>query len=710
MKAFFLLLLLTFNASAAEVTLGLEREVRPPTPSPTFGQQIDPQVAWNGRSYVAVWIDLTGGALRATRLNAEGRPLKPMGQLVVSSGVMSARIAAAENGYIVVWKADQGLFSIRLNDFGTPVGEARALASSAATPLALAWNGSTYLLVSRADGVHPQPVTIWILDGEGKPIVTKVDAPVGPPLAVHAVGRTYVYVDAPCPANCARIITVAENGELTARTIDNLPDSYERAAFSDDRILLVSANSAANSYVLVDYQGNVVAADTINAKSPLVDAGWDGRRFIVFLVDREARILSGARITPAGNVIDPLPFNISHTFAYTGSGHNLVSIAGGASIMAIWSDTFFSGQADVVARSVAAFDDLASAPDTRTLLSDQSLNFILPPQRDVQLASANGRLLAIWSEGTNLRGSLDGQAIDIDIGTTVTFPVAAAGNECFLVAWFQGSNYVARRIGFDGRLLDAQPFAIANDRTGAPGVREWSLAHDGTNFVFVWAYGGIRAVRIAESGAVLDATKRTIITFGDRDIYETPAVALTGAGLFAGWFEISPPSITLFGARLKKDATSDGSPRTLQLSGSAVSRLAVASDGDRVTYAWGEEKCLLVAQFTAGGELLTAPRAIDCGTPHSVQIAWSGSEYVVVWSAGNVRAMRVDRQGNPMDAAPFDVSPPAKPAIDPAVTATPAGVTIAYSRPDETANVSRIFARELARLGTGPSRRRAIER
>ena len=251
MKTFFLLLLLTFSASAAEVNLGPEREVRPPALIPMFGQQIDPQVAWNGRSYVAVWIDLTGGALRATRLNAEGRALKPLGQLV-AGGVSSARIAAAENGYLVVWKGDQGLFSIRLNDFGTPVGEARALAGSAATPLALAWNGSTSLLVSRADGIHPQPVTIWILDGEGKPIVTKTDAPLGPPLGVHAVGRTYMYVDAPCPANCARIVTVAEDGELTARTIDNLPDSYERAAFSDDRILLVSAG-AANSFVLVDY-------------------------------------------------------------------------------------------------------------------------------------------------------------------------------------------------------------------------------------------------------------------------------------------------------------------------------------------------------------------------------------------------------------------------------------------------------------------------
>ena len=75
MKAFFLLLVLTFNASAAQINLGPEHEVRPPAPSPVFGPQIDPQVAWNGRSYVAVWIDLMGGVLRATRLNAEGRAL-----------------------------------------------------------------------------------------------------------------------------------------------------------------------------------------------------------------------------------------------------------------------------------------------------------------------------------------------------------------------------------------------------------------------------------------------------------------------------------------------------------------------------------------------------------------------------------------------------------------------------------------------------------
>jgi hypothetical protein len=317
---------------------------------------------------------------------------------------------------------------------------------------------------------------------------------------------------------------------------------------------------------------------------------------------------------------------------------------------------------------------------------------------------------------------------EIDVGgSSVLFPVVAAGKDSFLIVWWEVQDnvprYLGRRVGLDGRLLDAQPFQIGFDRLDRqPSARQWSLGHDGTNFVFVWSYGGVRGARITEEGSVLSPSPFIVFTYGDRDNYVQPGVARTTSGLFVGWLEIlpyiaAPPPIhtSLYGTRLVEGGTVMKESGSFSLSDDRVTSLAVAFAGDRITYAWmgqsaSASRCVFVAQFTVAGDLLTVPRAIACGAPMSVDVAWNGSEHVVAWTEpGSLRVLRVDRQGNPIDLAPLEVSPDHFTLGAPAITATLAGVTIAYPR-SFGGNQVRAFARELARLAPGPSRRRATSR
>jgi hypothetical protein len=712
-------LLLTFfavAASAAEVNLGPEYEIRPQRFA-MFGPQSAQSVASNGRTYVAVWIDSRYDAMFVSRLDASGNPTNPFGNLLAYRA-RSAYIAAVGNSYLLTWKDpfSDTIFAWPLDEDGNPTNSARAVVLSAgAEILGFVSNGSTYLLTWRAAG----SVAFSILNANGSALVTKTDGNLGAPIAIGARGRNYVYIDSLCSTNCARIVTITEAGDMSARTVigAGLSNSFARGAFSPDRILLV----AATSYLLIDYDGNVIAAERLAATPAAVDAGWDGRQFIVFLIDAAPVGLRGIRVTSGGTAVDQTPFAISRTYVQTSTGLKLVPHASdGMSFMGVWSDTHFSSQIDVVAQPFASFDDLAAAQNALmlvTYIDEKMVASLRPKHSDVRTASAKGHLLAVWAEPDGVQASLDGTQIELVWGTPSYFPVVAAGNESFLVVWYAGtgagSRYLGRRIGFDGSLLDAEPFLVSNDRLAPPEVRQWSLGHDGTNFVFVWAYGGIRAARIAESGVVLDPVKRTLFTYGDRDQYATPALARTNTGLFAAWLE-TLPLISLYGTPLADVTASQ--IHTFALGDSSISTLSAAFAGDRITYAWVERKCVTIAQFTIAGELLTAPRTLDCGSASAVDIAWNGSEHVVAWTEvwsnasvpGRLRVLRIDRQGNPIDAAPFEVSPTRFTFAQPSVTATAEGVIIAYTRAKD--GEVRAYARTLARLAPDTPRRRAIGR
>ncbi len=149
--------------------------------------------------------------------------------------------------------------------------------------------------------------------------------------------------------------------------------------------------------------------------------------------------------------------------------------------------------------------------------------------------------------------------------------------------------------------------------------------------------------------------------------------------------------------------------------GSATATLVAG----RVTYAWEGDDGMSVAQTTVSGSSTVSPRVIiprsANGRRSVADIAWNGTEYVLVWlepvtDGWNVRGIRLDADLEPIDAAAFDIAGPG-PLSNPSLLATSRDVTVAYTRYDDTqGHLARIFTRSLDRLGAQPAHRRAVGR
>ena len=107
---------------------------------------------------------------------------------------------------------------------------------------------------------------------------------------------------------------------------------------------------------------------------------------------------------------------------------------------------------------------------------------------------------------------------------------------------------------------------------------------------------------------------------------------------------------------------------------------------------------------------ITRPRTSG---PTNLEIAWTGSEYVLVWlerengRAYRLQAMRFSAGLRPIDVDPFEIASAAGPLTQPAIIASPEGVLIAYSRiEDANGGAPAAFMRTLDRLAP-PAHRRA---
>jgi hypothetical protein len=105
--------------------------------------------------------------------------------------------------------------------------------------------------------------------------------------------------------------------------------------------------------------------------------------------------------------------------------------------------------------------------------------------------------------------------------------------------------------------------------------------------------------------------------------------------------------------------------------------------------------------------LLTRPGA------RAADIAWNGSEFVLIWTEGvpggdvKLRGMRLGAHLAPLDGEPFDIADDLSPYA-PTVIPTASGVLIGYSRVDAANGFApRAFTRTLERLGNSVVRRRS---
>lgn len=335
--------------------------------------------------------------------------------------------------------------------------------------------------------------------------------------------------------------------------------------------------------------------------------------------------------------------------------------------------------------------------------------------------------LAVWRE-PDLTGELVGsgrpetlQAVPV----SAVKPAVARGRASYLVPWLSwggsGLRIEAKRLAFDGTPIDAQPLELAREGGNYSEFTDWpapSVAYDGTNFLVVWTTidSEVRAVRVSPDGLPLDAQPITVGSYPDHSGGPVSIrVVWSGSVYVVGWIfrpitspvitQPPPPPVSLSIVRVGVDGhVLDSEPSVIAQQASSDS-LALAANGSEVLAIWNGDTCISGATLHNDGTLLAAARPLSCGgTAYDLDLAWNGAEYIAVWedsNAGAVEAQRFDAAMTPLDDEPFAVNPPGSRASMPAVAASGAGASIAYSRhTDETQSggLPRAFVRTLERL------------
>lgn len=327
----------------------------------------------------------------------------------------------------------------------------------------------------------------------------------------------------------------------------------------------------------------------------------------------------------------------------------------------------------------------------------------------VQAVRRSGHVFAAWSNrlGNVIEVSFDGVVLPeprVISPQPVIVPIVAAGSHTFLLAWTKGedSSFVVRacRVSTDGVNLDPIPIELCRGPRSTPG-----LLFDGDAYIVACTERGspdrTRILRIPESGSVIDQMSR-IVQPDVRPLFGNGQLVLAGATYSdpspipeyhyadIGIYGLNDPSFDLIRAYGKAWAAAAG-----------PDRIVIAMSAD-----FSEHLTFVQASFA--GKLLRAsyvPSQLGSVLSRYAALVWNGGEYVLVWTEDRVRGIRLDRNGDPIDAVPFDISGPGVRRTTPSLSVTDNGVLIVYGyeyyRPGYEVHA---YMRTLERLPSVPRR------
>ncbi|QDU69044.1 hypothetical protein [Engelhardtia mirabilis] len=584
-----------------------------PTPIPistTFGEQREPQVAWNGENWLVVWRDQSptqsffADGILAVRVSPDGVVLDESPLVLhafeTSSSSMFA-LATSGTDWMVAYQGttstETGIFGVRVAADGTVVDPAGVELVPGTFflffNLGLASAGGEYLLTYTASGAPIAKRYSSNLAALG----TLNNLPAG---SFASDGSQYM-------------VTWIEGGQVRASTM------------STTGVLAVPAGLALGSSASV-------------TGSP--HASWAGGQWWVYW----RNVLLGplaVRITSTGQVLDPGGIALDTPNENSIDQVDLTGRTdGGAQV--VWRD-----------RRAATFvpDDIygqALGADGSTTVP-APISLAAPAQLFPDLTVGSGQVLTTFLDATSagmrlmaqrideFGTAIDLQPIEVATGVNLSPPDAAWNGSAFLIVWADNGQTFGRRYDAAMVALDAQPIAI--DAGHSPDV-----AAVGDDFLVVYAqfvssiqFAFPRAKRVdGPTGAVLDATpialgnsfarRPEVTAFGNRWLavwqrnvsHDNPAAVVTAAfiaadGSTAGEFVVSftggqptvaaSDSVALVAWRTGTDSSSNPDL--------AFGRLAL--DGS-------------LLDGTSGKNLATAP-----GQQVWPSATWTGSQFVVAW-------------------------------------------------------------------------------
>jgi hypothetical protein len=432
--------------------------------------------------------------------------------------------------------------------------------------------------------------------------------------------------------------------------------------------------------MVLDTAGIVISHAVRTQYTPAI--AFDGTNFLVAWQDNrtsaEQADIYGARVTPAGTVLDPAGFNVSQAPDAQWSPDIAFD---GTNFLVTWQDvrgsfppvvSIYAGRVTPsgLALDPGGFDIAAGSGGTQPAVAFDGANFFVVWYEVHGLVPA---YYSVWGRRVTPGGTvLDSAAIAVAPAElwSQQFPVTGFDGANFLVLWEDCRNkpnepdIYGTRVTPAGTVLDTGGFVIS---LSARGQYAPALGFDGTNFLAVWeddraGYTDIYGARVTPDGTVLDPQGFAISQAANWQYY--PVLVFDGTNYLVVWqdYRNDPSDPDIYGARVNHNGT------VLDPGGIAISDAvgrqnypALSFGGTDFLVVWQDGRSgsydIYGTRVTTGGLVLnTDGIAISQSPGHQWKPAmdFDGTNYLIVWedyrnSTSDIYGTRVTPQGTVLD-------------------------------------------------------------
>jgi len=543
----------------------------------TEGDQAQPAVASDGTDFLAVWIDEDAPSdnVRAARVAQDGALLDSGSIDLPGVWAQDPKVAFGSGYYLVVWDDSRNdsteVYGARVAASGQLLDTAGILISSGVassySPV-VAFNGTHFLVLWYER--HPSRVVGTRVAPSGQVIDTSgivIDSSPAYHFALASNGSDWLAVWCGWPGgpdSLMHAVRISAQGavlDTAAIAVARVSGGFyaPSVAFLDSSYLVTWAQHA-------DTMSSVVGARVTSAGEALDSGGISvyrvrdwlygdvpvcrlGSNWLVVWHEYHSGHgdLIGARVTGAGQVLDPNGFAVTN-----GRDAEDPALEGGAAALCVWSD---GRDRDLPLETYAARVNAdATVPDSNGILVSLATAEQTPGEADfdgtdyfVTWQNTVGSLTSVWGTRLTQAGQiLDGTPIPLalDQGSE---PAAAFNGADYLVVWTQtadgDTDIRGARVSPDGAVLDSGGFVIS--RAAGQRLRP-RVAQNNGNWLVLWTderSGNdqeVYACRVTGSGYVLDSSGIRIASGYSEDVASGPD----------NWFVTWRHNITILAARV----------------------------------------------------------------------------------------------------------------------------------------------------------------
>lgn len=643
--------------AASQVSVSSEHPVSDPVYGRAApGRQSLPAATSDGTNQLVVWEDGRSGThVYGTRMTNDGAVLDPGIPITqaVSGTQHKPAIAFDGTNYFVVWEqGDADIYGTRVSRAGDvldPAGIPISTASNRQVEPAIAFDGENYLVTWSDDRIGEYDIYAarvtpggLVRDPGGIPISTAPGAQQAPAAAFDGANYLVAWGDHRSGADIF--------GARVART-----------------------------GIVLDPGGIAISNASNDQEAPALVFG--AGNYLVVWEDRRSRSdIYGARVTPAGAVLDPSGIGVSTgACGIFGCGKTDPAIAyDGTRYLVAWSDFrtrgLNSGSSIQGARVTAGgqvldpngigIGNLADYSSAHTPAVTVTPSYFLAVWGLTDGPSPGGPPLDVFSARIGSDGRvLDTRGILISIAAQDQSRVAVGFDRVNYLAVFRESpgRTAGARVSRAGRALDGTGFSLPQ------GVRGGAIAFDGTNYLFAWGgCPGPRAARVTRAGAVLDRDGFPLSS----DCSETDlGAAFGGTSYLVAWNRGGD----IYAGRVNRRGTAiDPAGIPITIAANTQQFPAIAFDGRNYLVVWQDQRFgrggppdIFGARVAKNGRVLDRDGiriAAAPGDQAAPAVAFDGRNYLVVWhdnrsgSSFDVYGARVSRMGRVLDRAGIPIS------------------------------------------------------